>query len=96
MLVNRRTFISKPGRAEEAANFLKQAMQLTDHARSARVYVSEIGPFDTIAVEVEVESLADYERRFAEWAAKTTPEFWEKWYSLCENGGANEIWRLVD
>jgi hypothetical protein len=32
----------------------------------------------------------------AEWVAQTTPEFWEEWFSLTENGGANEIWRLVE
>jgi hypothetical protein len=97
MLVNRRTFITKRGRTEEAAKFLKEAMQLIDLPRPPRVYVCELGPFDTIAVEVEEgESLADYERRGGEWSARTTPEFWEKWFNLTENGGANEIWRLVD
>jgi hypothetical protein len=71
-------------------------MQLIDLPRPPRVYVCELGPFDTIAVEIEGESLADYERLVGQLPARTTPEFCEKWFSLTENGGANEIWRLVD
>ena len=96
MVVNRRTFITKRGRTQEAAQFLKKTMALVRSPRPPRVYISEIGPFDTIAVEIEGESIADYEPLTAEWVAKTTPELWEKWFSLTENGGTNEIWTLVD
>ena len=96
MIVNRRTFITKRGRTDEAATFIKKAMGLISFPRPPRVYVSDIGPFNTIAVEAEAESLAEYERLLAEWVARTTPEFWEEWFNLTENGGANEIWRLVE
>jgi len=96
MIVNRKTFVTKKACTEEAATFIREALKLFNFSHPPRVYVSEIGAFDTIAVETEGENLAEYERVFAEWQASTTPEFWEKWFSLTENGGTNEIWRLVD
>ena len=62
-----------------------------------RIYVSDIGPHDTIAFEFEFENLEAYERGWSEWAA--TPEaaaFMEKWNDLVKPGGATEIWTLVE
>jgi subtilisin-like proprotein convertase family protein len=62
-----------------------------------RIYVSDIGPHDTIAFEFELENLEEYERGWSEWRA--TPEaaaFMEKWNDLVKPGGATEIWTLVE
>jgi len=92
MFVNRRTFIAKRGKMDEAIAFVKEGM---DWPHAARVYASDLGLFDTFAVEFEFENLAEYERLMKEAMATATPEWWEKWFSLTENGGTNEIWRLA-
>ena len=95
MIVNRRTFVVKRGCMEEAV-----ALLVADRERIGgkhRIYVSNIGPFDTIAIELEGENLEEYEKGWAEWGA--TPEaatFLEKWHDLTESGGTNEIWTLVE
>src|SRR5262245_29999317 len=104
MLVNRRTFIVKKPYFEEAVALLVEASELakrTDPNVVFRVYASEIGPFDTIAYELESESLAAYERQQAEFAANPTvaarfPEWFKRWQEITEPGGTNEIWRLAE
>jgi hypothetical protein len=95
MIVNRRTNIVKTGRLEEAAALAKAERERLDG--QWRIYVSNIGPYDTIAHEFWFESLQEYETSWSEWFA--TPEadaFLEKWNDLIEPGGANEIWNLVE
>ena len=95
MLINRRTFIVKRGSLDETLALLKASKQRD--GVDYRLYVSNIGPFDRIAMEFEFENLEAYEKGWAEW--ESTPEaavFMEKWNELTETGGANEIWKLVD
>jgi hypothetical protein len=98
MIVNRRTFIVKPGQMDQLLALVNAAKeQFPGLAQAWRTYAPEIGPFDVVAIEWEYESLEEYERDWAEWGA--TPEsaaFMEKWYQLTESGGSNEIWRLVE
>jgi len=76
------------------------ALLVADRERTGntfRLYTSDIGPFDVVAIEIEFESLEEYEKGWAEWRAR--PEvaaFMEKWYDLTESGGNNEIWTLVE
>ena len=92
MFVNRRTFHPKRGKTDEVLAFCKKAAKGMPHA--ARVYESDLGTFDIVAVEAEFESLAEYERVWKALAEATTPAEWEQWLSLTENGGTNEIWQL--
>jgi len=95
MLVNRRTFVVKRGRLEEAvALFMAEGERI---GITGRIYVPETGSFDTIAMEREFESLEEYERLWSEYfASPEAAQFQEKWYDLTETGGTNEIWRLVE
>jgi hypothetical protein len=66
-----------------------------------RVYASEIGPFDTIACELEIMSLGAFERALAEFQGHPTvvarfPEWFKRWQEITEPGGMNEFWRLVE
>jgi hypothetical protein len=62
-----------------------------------RVYTPSIGTFDQLAVEWEYEDLAQYEKGWAEWSARsTTAAFMEKWVGLTKGGGTNEIWDLAE
>jgi hypothetical protein len=96
MIVNRRTFIAKKGRMEEAIGSVKEAFdKFMPSSVSRRYYSSNIAPLDTFGVEIECESLAEYERIVAEYFARVTPDIWAKWFELTEIGGTNEIWDLV-
>ena len=96
MLMNRRTFIAKRGCLQEAAALLKKEVAKVNSLKGVHIYVSNIGPFDTIATEFEVKDLVEYQEVLKEWGEVATPEFWEKWYSLTETGGSNEIWTVVE
>ena len=101
MIVNRRTFTVKPGRMQEAVeSVVKETAAEKErggYSGTVRIYTSSIGQFDQLAVEWEYESLAEYEKAWAEWGARpTTAEFMEKWIELVKAGGINEIWDLAD
>jgi hypothetical protein len=94
MIVNRRTFIVKRGHMDEVIALIQAEFKRTNTA--PRLYVPETGTFNTIAMEWEIENLADYEKSWAEYfASPETAKFMEKWNELTETGGTNEIWKLV-
>ncbi len=95
MLVNRRTFLVKPGCMEKLASLL--IGERTSESPPSRIYTPDIGPFDVLVFELEFESLGAYEKFWSDWAAKPETEaFMEKWYALIKPGGKNEIWTLVE
>ncbi len=97
MVMNRRTFIVKRGRMQEAATVLKAEVQRSPNAHRTRIYVPEVAPFDVICAEGDFDSLAEYERYGTEYFAQPeTSAFLERWFELTETGGTNEIWELVD
>jgi hypothetical protein len=105
MLVNRRTFISKPGRLDEAVALLQEARQVAQSVGFAdtqiRIYATELGPFDTVILETEHEHFAAYER---DWdaifsnptVADQLKEWFTRWSQVAAPGGSNEIWRVVE
>jgi len=94
MIVNRRTFVPKRGYLGEAAELLKQASHKGAFPVTARMYVPDIAPFDVLAVELEFKDWDQYHKYWAEWSPGEA--FWKKWYAITENGGTNEVWRLLD
>ena len=97
MLVNRRSNQVKRGPMDEAVSLVKEALQWAPAGMGPmRVYTSSIGPESRIALEVELQSLADYERFWNGWTAQVPPEWWERWDKVIESGGSNEIWTLAE
>ena len=100
MIVNRRTFVAKRGHLDDAVALLKEAidtaLEATDSPGTARFYLPEIAPFDILAVELEYEDWDHYHGALAEWAQVVTEKFWEQWFAVTENGGTNEVWRIVE
>jgi hypothetical protein len=97
MLVDRRTWVVKRGRMEEALELFKAEGKRIGSPPVWRLYAPNIGGFDLLALELEYESLEAYERSWAEYSA--SPEaaaFQEKLYELTEVGCANELWALVE
>jgi hypothetical protein len=65
--------------------------------RPKRVYTSRVGTGDTVAVEMEFESLAEYESVVAEFfASPEATTFFETWNRVSEGPGSNSIWDLHD
>ena len=96
MIANRRTFIIKRGRLQEAAARFKAEVERVNIPNTQRIYTPEIAPFDVLVYEAEYENLEEYARLWAEWEA--SPEaaaFLGEWSALTETGGTNEIWTLV-
>src|SRR5690242_4434552 len=104
MLVNRREFIIKSGRFEEALALLVEAREKGKSIgvnHTARVYASEVGPFDVVVFETDHENFAAYEQ---DWAtalnhaalADWLKDWFTRWDAVTEPGGANEIWRVVE
>jgi hypothetical protein len=97
MIVNRRTFVIKRGRMEDAKSLLKETGQWwPPGAGMVRFYVTNVGAWNQLAFEVEFQSLADYERIWAEAGATVPAEWWHRWFEVLDAGGGNEIWTLLE
>jgi len=94
MIVNRRTFVAARGQLDAALAALRAELGSAPHA--ARLYAPSIGAFDTIAVELEFESLAEYEQFIGPYFARLAEtRFFERWNQITAIGGENTIWELV-
>ena len=94
MIVHRRTFVAKRGRLREAAEFVKRGAEQMGIQATVRVYISQIGPFDSFVGEAEFEDWDQYSAFRA--AEQYDDAFWEEWFALTENGGTNEVWQLLE
>ncbi len=62
-----------------------------------RIATAEFGLFDTLALEFDFATLADYERFWAELAERADfVEIFGRWGELIETGGCNELWRAAE
>ena len=96
MIVSRWTHTVKLGRMEEAVALHLAIKEKAGHPLPFRIYWSDIGRFSVMAVEMEYESLAEYETFWAEWAAR--PDWGAdvaKLFDLLEPGSTQEIWNLA-
>jgi heme-degrading monooxygenase HmoA len=98
MYVVRDVFRCKPGRSKSVAERFKKnfpLMQKTKGFVSARVLVDSVTSYWTVVLELEVESLADFERQMTDYS--TNPEFREamKGYMDEVDGGHREIFKIA-
>ena len=97
MIVHRLTIHVKQGCMEEALKMLKAARAKLDNPNIARIYTSNIGPFNQLVEDLKFENLSEYEKFWEEWWSKPeTTEFMKKWNELVETGGAGEVWNLEE
>ena len=100
MIVDRRVFIAKKGRMEDAVAVAKKMGELftkTFPDATYRIYRPSVAAFDSLAWEGEWESLAQYEKGQREFFA--LPEvavLLERWDEVSETSGTHEIWELVE
>jgi hypothetical protein len=97
MVVNRRTFNIKPGGMEDALALVKAENAEGGEFRAVRVYTPNIAPFDVLAIEFEVESVAQADRMWDEWfTSDRAADFMPKWVDVTAGGGTNEYWNLEE
>ncbi len=81
MIVIRNVFQAKVGQADTLAKVMAEGMRgssgTTTRPAAWRVLTDISGPFDTVVLEVETESLAAWEAAWPEMAA--SPEFRDTW-----------------
>lgn len=93
-IIDRRTFMAEHGKLEEALAALQEAGK--EVGQRYRLYQSHYGTFDTLAFEVEFESIAAMEDFWnAMNAGPQMEDFMARWYTLVRPGGLNEVWVLA-
>ena len=95
MITVRWTETMKEGREAEAVKVLKEAMEPQKYP--IRICTCRTEPSNTIAMEIDYESLAEYEKAVAEW--QTTEQaavFGKKWPELVCGNEAHEVWNLAE
>jgi heme-degrading monooxygenase HmoA len=98
MYVVRDIFRCKPGHSKSVAERFKKSFPLMQKMKgfvSARVLIDYVTSYWTVVLEIEVESLGDFERQMNEYSA--SPEFREamKGYMDEVDGGHREIFKIV-
>ena len=97
MLVNRRSHNLKMGSMLEAVSLLKAEKERINHPHPSRIYLPKFGPFHVVTIEIEFESLEEYDKFWSEWFSSPEGiEFNEKFMEMTERGGTNEIWVLEE
>jgi hypothetical protein len=96
MILVRNIFQAKFGRAGELANAMKEEAQKISegYGGKARVLTDLSGQFDTVVFEIEVESLALWEKRRAEMFSQ--PDFQEGFAQTAGliEGGRSEFYTI--
>jgi len=89
----------KRGRLSEATAAVNEMLEAFEGfaQRPKRVYTSRVGTGDTAAVEIEFESLVEYDSVVAEFFASPQAKvFFKTWNKVSRGPGSNSIWNLHD
>ena len=100
MLIIREVFTAKPGQASKLAKLFKKAFA---GEANSRVMTDLIGNYNTVVVEMQVNSLADFEKQMEEYkSGKPDPNMDPKVaeemskYTEMYLTGRREIFRIVE
>jgi hypothetical protein len=100
MLIIREVFKAKPGQASKLAKLFRKALAADT---SMRVMTDMVGDYNTVVCEMEVESLAEFEKQMEEYRSgkpdpKMDPELAEEMsrYTEMYLTGRREIYRIID
>jgi hypothetical protein len=100
MLIIREVFTAKPGQAGKLAKLFKR--MAAAHEMGGTIMTDMVGPYNTVVMERQVASLADFEREMEEYATgklpQMDPELLEemKQYTDLWLTGRREIYRIVE
>ncbi|MCB0067017.1 MAG: hypothetical protein KDD77_07700 [Caldilineaceae bacterium] len=96
MYINRRTFSTRIGRGEDAVSILKTGAKRLGWKPIYRILTSHFGTFGEVQLELEFETLADYEQFWADFdAAPETAGIMAQWLETVQEGGTNELWEVA-
>lgn len=98
MFVIRDVFRCKPGHSKAIAERFKKGSLLMKKMKgvvSARVLVDYVADYWTVVLEMEVESLADYEQQMNEYSSSEAFGAIMKGYMDEVEGGHREIFKIV-
>lgn len=100
MYIIREVFTAKPGQASKLAKLFKK-MNMPE--MKGRIMTDMVGPYNTVVMEMEVESLTEWEKSMKEYksgsdAQKMDPVLAEEMshYHEMYQGGHREIFQIVD
>ena len=94
MIIIREVFIAKPGNASKLAKLLKEVMAEAG-VKGVRVMTDMTGVFNKVVMESELENLAAFYNRMAEYQKK--PDAFKKMagYTDMYHSGKREIYRVL-
>jgi hypothetical protein len=98
MYVVRDVFDCKPGQSKAVADKFKAALPIVKPMPgfiSGRILIDAVGSFWTVVLEMEVESLAMYEKQMTEYSSNEKMREVLKGYMDLINGGHREIFKVV-
>ena len=95
MYLIRDTFNCKPGKAKDLINIFKQTMPfMAEEAyKNPRILTDIVSNYWTVILEIEVESLADFEDRRGFTSRPEVREIMKDYMTLVE-GGKREIFKV--
>jgi hypothetical protein len=94
MYVIRETFTAKPGMASKLAKLFSEVVA-EEHNMNTRVLTDFVGPFNTVIMETEVESLEEHGRRMKAHMEKPSINERMKGYTDLYVSGSREIYQVV-
>jgi len=100
MIIIREVFVAKPGQASKLAKLFKRAMAAEPNAR---IMTDLVGNYNTVVMEMEVNSLAEFEKQMQDYKAgkvdpKMDPKVQQEMANYTEMylTGRREIYQTVD
>jgi hypothetical protein len=96
MVIVRNVFTAKPGQASRLAKMFKQAME---GVCNIRVLTDMVGTMNTVVMEMEFNSMADYEQMFLGYMAGNMPQATKDamaGYNELWTKGQREVWKVLD
>lgn len=95
MIVDRRTFVVKPGMGGKMKDILTELFEVNPWpGGNVRIYTSRIGPFGHVIVETESEDLAAFEKDEAQFRQGVPEGTFDIAHEL-EVSASNQIWILA-
>lgn len=99
MLIVRQVFQAKYGRGDELVALFKEfnaKMNQTKEFRPFRILTDASGPFFTVVSEIEIESLAAWEKSFSETMDRPWMGDWFNRMMPLVDSGSREFYTVVD
>ena len=94
MLIVREIFVAKPGMASKLARQWSEALRGSPDR--VRVLTDLVGPFNTVVLETEIESLTAFEKRMREYQSDQQIRNKMAGYTDLYTEGRREIYQVVE